>query len=492
MWLSVMRECEANGHKQWLQTQNLIPLLLSNLSPDREAATQTSAGDFLKAIITISANATAQDTNVIGPNELTRQLVSEECVQTLITDMLRGGNTLTVGVGIIIEVIRKNNSDYDLDNQIGPVPKSSDPIYLGTLLRCFAKNVTNFMDLINNASQKKELKVAFGEKIEPLGFDRFKTCELMAELLHCSNMALLNERGSEAEVRRRDAERERLKVEGKLSLAKDSSEANNEDGFGTSVDSSGFHHARAPSLSSDSPEEIKRPLEVSNGAEDEFENVTASEAIVDEMKDSFDDKEHFVGEPLERSPKDRPRSLDKNLDADLFVPPLSPKKPQAHSRSKSDGKSKVEASEAKDADSPTSAGLTDRLNNVELEKDTVMEDSPAKEEDTGDKPLALSPYMDDKPAPLFYGKRSESPEKLDLRCAEGSASTDDQTPAASVETNHTGEGQTASLNHTSEDDDVAPYELDVDGQPVVGDLLKMKFVEHHVVPTILVSGICAH
>jgi hypothetical protein len=32
-----------------------------------------------------------------------------------------------------------------------------------------------------------------------------------------------------------------------------------------------------------------------------------------------------------------------------------------------------------------------------------------------------------------------------------------------------------------------PYEPDVDGTPVIGDLLKMKFVEHRVVPTILVS-----
>jgi SIT4-associating protein SAP185/190 len=44
------------------------------------------------------------------------------------------------------------------------------------------------------------------------------------------------------------------------------------------------------------------------------------------------------------------------------------------------------------------------------------------------------------------------------------------------------------------DEDVAPeqpmhslpYEPDVDGTPVIGDLLKMKFVEHRVVPTILV------
>src|ERR1700754_4248779 len=101
--------------------QNLVPILLSYLSPEHTSATQTSAGDFLKAIITISANATTQDQNVIGPNELTRQLVSEPCVQVLIKEMLRGGNPLTVGVGIVIEVIRKNNSDYDMENQIGPV-----------------------------------------------------------------------------------------------------------------------------------------------------------------------------------------------------------------------------------------------------------------------------------------------------------------------------------------------------------------------------------
>ena len=92
---------------------------MSYLAPDKPLATQTSAGDFLKAIITISANATTQDQTVIGPNELTRQLVSEKCVGELISNMLRGGNPLTVGVGIIIEVIRKNNSDYDLDESYG-------------------------------------------------------------------------------------------------------------------------------------------------------------------------------------------------------------------------------------------------------------------------------------------------------------------------------------------------------------------------------------
>ncbi|KAF2423108.1 SAPS-domain-containing protein [Tothia fuscella] len=483
--ISLERSEGGQGIVDWLQTQNLIPLLLAHLSPEHEAATQTSAGDFLKAIITISANATAQDTNVIGPNELTRQLVSEECIEILINDMLRGGNPLTVGVGIVIEVIRKNNSDYDLDNQIGPVPKSSDPIYLGTLLREFAKNVPKFMELITHAKQKKELKVAFGDKIEPLGFDRFKTCELMAELLHCSNMALLNERGSEAEVKRRDAERDRLKAEGKLIPAKESNPA---DDFGTSVDSQGFHHARAPSTSSDSPEEIRR-LEVSNGAEDEFENVTASEAQADDTKDDFDEKDELLGEPLEQSPKVEPRQIPEKSD-DLEPAPLSPRKgalSPAHSRSGS--KTKLETVSSTDADSPTSAGVTDRLNSVLLgkNKDEEMADSSPKEsgesKTTSDNIQLLSPHPDDRPAPLFAKKRPQSPVKgenpPETISSLESAATD------SADQAEKGEDLTAEPPEHEEEEEIPPYEVDLGGAPVVGDLLKMMFVEHHVVPTIL-------
>lgn len=208
-----------------------MPILLGFLSGEASWATQTSAGDFLKAIITISANASQNEQSCIGPNELTRQLVSQTCVEQLINDMLKGGNPLTVGVGIIIEVIRKNNSDYDPDvaSDASAPPSSRDPIYLGTLLRLFASHVPDFMALILSPNhtinggdsgpqniKRKELSAAFGAKIEPLGFDRFKTCELMAELLHCSNMGLLNEVGSEELVRTRDAERIRLKAEGKL------------------------------------------------------------------------------------------------------------------------------------------------------------------------------------------------------------------------------------------------------------------------------------
>jgi SIT4-associating protein SAP185/190 len=390
-------------------------------------------------------------------------------VTQLINDMLQGGNPLTVGVGIVIEVIRKNNSDYDMDNQIGEVPKSSDPIYLGTLLRQFAKNVPKFMELVQNANKNKELKVASGDRIEPLGFDRFKTCELMAELLHCSNMALLNDQGSEADVKKRDAERERLKAEGKLQPAKDPS-SDDVDAFGTSVDSSGFHHARAPSLSGDSPEEIKR-LEVSNAGEDEFEKVSASDALVEEMKDEL----LAVGSPLERSPKQSPRmiAVEKSDDADLVVPPLSPKKPAAHGRTRSKDDVRAEAQSKINADSPTSAGVTGLLGAVDLDKDTEMQDSPSSIEKGG-----ISPHAEDKPAPLFSGKKPGSPTKSEVP---EPAKTEQ--PAAAAQ-----DPQLADQPPSEEaDHQYAAYEVDVDGTPVVGDVLKMNFVEHHVVPTILVS-----
>lgn len=342
----------------------MIPILLSYLSANHSSSTQTSAGDFLKAIITISANATSQDQTVIGPNELTRQLVSEECIRTLIKEMLGGGNPLTVGVGIVIEVIRKNNSDYDMDNQIGPVPKSSDPIYLGTLLRQFAKHIPDFMELVqrsatetveqdgNQIKRPRKIKSAFGEPFEPLGFDRFKTCELMAELLHCSNMALLNERGAEIEIKARDAERSRLKAEGKLTSVHASSMEND---FGTSVDSSGFHHARRPSSLDGSPDMVRR-----QGEEDEFEKVAASDAYGEGAEDDQSDDEtgHALSENDDLS-DGLPESAEKTID-DEKKPALTDDTNQ-----NDDG--------PKSTDAESTGSIDERLDQLKLEQELGLD-----------------------------------------------------------------------------------------------------------------------
>jgi SIT4-associating protein SAP185/190 len=305
----------------------------------------------------------------------------------------------------------------------------------------------------------------------------------MAELLHCSNMALLNEKGAEAEVHRRDAERERLKAEGKLTPRK---EVSAEAEFGTSVDSSGFHHARAPSFDSDAPEEIKRN-EAPNGADDEFENVNASEASDDEMKHVFDEKEA-------ESTKTPSKTGDvaKRLSQEAYPEPKSPRKDSAPPKSpvKPDSRFTTEQ-----ADSPTSAGVTEKLESVDLHSDdTVMRDSPnhetAQQEEEPKKtsdachPEGLSPHPEDTPAPLFSSKHgSEQPflTKLEHEASNhGQLETDESYTARAQEPND---------DSAIDEDMLGPYVIDIDGRPVVGDLLKMMFVEHRVVPTILVSSL---
>ena len=332
-------------------------------------------------------------------------------METLITDMLQGGNPLTVGVGIVIEVIRKNNSDYDPENVGGPdsIPTTYDPIYLGTLLRLFADRIPDFMNLILSskhnvidengkvhAVERGQLNSAWGAKIEPLGFDRFKTCELMAELLHCSNMGLLNEPGSEDFVRQRDAERERL-----VSSAPEQGEA------------------------SQTEEQAKSPADDNTGnAEAEGSSLNVP---------------------------DEEREMKKDIIK--------------------------EESETRNSSPP----LSDQLGKTNLDGDN----KPSEEQNTNqassssnDLPL-LSPHPEDVPAPLSAA-------------AQETASTTSNAAAAAAAGEEAGESSSSS---EKKEDHPVPVDVlarqciqsDVDGRPVVGDYLKTMFVDHRVVPSILVS-----
>ncbi|KAM9888053.1 hypothetical protein OXX79_013179, partial [Metschnikowia pulcherrima] len=173
--ISTDKPDNSTGIIDFLQGQRLIPNLVEalqtvqDLTPaenDVQLARQSSAADFLKALITISANSTT-DNSTIGPNELTRELVSHDVMAQLCEIMLQGGYSLGNGVGIIIEIIRKNNSDYD----ILPVlyitleshpPTGRDPIYLGHLLRVFGARIGDFNALLMRANENNKLKTTFG------------------------------------------------------------------------------------------------------------------------------------------------------------------------------------------------------------------------------------------------------------------------------------------------------------------------------------------
>ncbi|OAL33672.1 hypothetical protein AYO20_07010 [Fonsecaea nubica] len=432
------------GIVDWLQGQDLIPMLLSNLSPECNSSTQTSAGDFLKAIITISANAAQNEQSCIGPNSLTRQLVSEKCIRQLISYMLRGGNPLTVGVGIVIEVIRKNNSDYDPDqgHSADAPPTNHDPIYLGTLLRLFAHHVPDFMNLILSSKhtvtegeetrvvERGQLKSAWGTQIEPLGFDRFKTCELMAELLHCSNMGLLNERGSEEFIKARDAERERLRAQGAFLSTRQSEDST----VDISASSSRFENAFTPSGSTSTEE-----LRIANlNDEDGFEKVAVSEAT-------------------DLASSSKPDSAEK--------PTLSPRSYDQ-------------------ANTPTGA-LDETVRRLSLE-DTDMTAPDEHEVNTqtstrDSQPEDISPHPDDKPAPLF--SKASDPNKTPT------ANSPEPPTSPSHSKLRLDEGQPEGESFQSGHDDtmqVVQSEAPAgDEAPVVGDYLKIMFVENRVVPTIL-------
>ena len=513
-----------------MQSQDLIPRLLAFLEKEHSPGTQTAAGDFIKAIVTISANASQNEQSCIGPNNLTRQLVSETCIENLLSNMLRGGNPLTVGVGMIIEVIRKNNSDYDPDVGAGPEsqPSSNDPIYLGTLLRCFAKRVPDFMGLLLSPThavadgnsqitiKRQELGVAFGNKIEPLGFDRFKTCELMAELLHCSNMGLLNERGSEQYVRERDQERERLRAEGQLTSTRQPASAITE----FSEDSTNFVNGVSPlGLNTSAEEKPKLGVMNSSAEDDGFEDVGNSLAL--EAKDDFEEKTQFEieAEPVAPIPiLAKPAKPRLDLDEDFVDEPLSSPRLEAVDEKEAEIPEEVLPNSNKAQNEPLSptSSLSTAIDNLAVEHheapsiDVTKSPEPMSEHEfrsaeapplphrersleptssmspESSSPRGLSPHPDDEPAPLFAGRPEGSSHNGDtVTTAEMNVGHSDN----ALDTTQGDEGDTTrSILMSGNEQSLVPhFEYDVDGQPIVGDFLKMMFVEHKVVPTILVS-----
>ena len=462
--------------------------------------------------------------------------------------MLRGGNPLTVGVGTIIEVIRKNNSDYDPDVSADPnsPPTSNDPIYLGTLLRYFAKHVPDFMNLILSPThtvasstgtitiKRKDLSVAFGSKIEPLGFDRFKTCELMAELLHCSNMGLLNERGSEAYIKERDTERERLKAEGALTTSRPPASAMTEFSEGGDDFTNGNSTL---GLESSSPEEIRK-LEVANNADDDgFEDVGTSADLAEDIKDDFDEHSAFELEsrPVQISTAQKANKPRLDLDEDFVDEPLTSPRLEALDEKEEELLEDLGAPGALEGESeqqlehvppsPTS-GLSSQVDNLHIEKvaeSSAEATSNASQAPNPDgrtsqpsqhnanpeapplprrnqpselnapsivEPGSLSPHPDDKPAPLFAARSDKSsdenqraPRPEDELQASDSQDTIDSTLAQEGDSDR-------SAFMTSTGQPFQPHiENDIDGRPIVGDYLKMMFVQHQVVPTILVSTV---
>ncbi|CCF38937.1 Sit4-associated protein, partial [Colletotrichum higginsianum] len=486
------------GVVEWLYSQDVVPTLLSCLGPEHSWVVQTAAGDFIKAIITISANASQNEQQCIGPNELTRQLVSQPCIEQLIKYMLGGGNPLTVGVGIIIEVIRKNNSDYDPDvgTEANSVPSSRDPIYLGTLLRLFAQHVPDFVNLIMNTPTKKQrLGSTFGDKIEPLGFDRFKTCELMAELLHCSNMGLLNEVGSEDLIASRDAERQRLRTEGKLTPNRGEEAPSSTDDLTMRIGHSSPEEGRRLEVTNisddDGFEEVEPSREMNEDTSHEFVKAEEEIPVAAPPASSFLDRDEddFVDEPLS-SPRlnvaDDKIKEQRFDDPDLVVAPLSPTKPKTPANEEAVAAAEPVSTADKEKESE-SADVKGEATPSEVKPDSA-ETAPAVPEPPQ--------HPEDVPAPLFSKSVIDSAPKVET-AETGQEPESETAPAPEVpvappvpdapEAAPAPAGSEDAMEKAVSDlPPAVPQRPDPSTvKPVVGDYLKVQFVEHRVVPTIL-------
>ena len=251
---------------------DLIPKCLSFFDNELyEPHVQVSVSNFLQSLIEISANVPINEM-AIGPNALTRQLVSPEGIDKFIDNIInQKGVALINTVPVVIELIRKNNSDYDqialVDTTIDKNPPSSrDPLYLGILLKRFTERLPELLalalDILDPTEDLPRRENQIHEIFVPLGIVRCRILELLAELLHCSNIGSLNTRRAEFVERRRDKCREVIHD---------------------------LHTALSDTISSTQPSEVSEKGDNNGDEEDEDEDSDANiHNILGELDETFE------------------------------------------------------------------------------------------------------------------------------------------------------------------------------------------------------------
>ncbi|KZV96148.1 SAPS-domain-containing protein [Exidia glandulosa HHB12029] len=257
-----------SGVLEWLSSQHLIPRLVEMLSPTQSSDVHAVVSELLKGIIALGAPSPGSSAlsesmqHGTASNLFVRELASTENVTKLVgfllddlppaveapsydrahhraedstssvdsvgtpsapplPNIMSHTSSLVHSLAILIELIRKNNSDYfepylfhTLRNRLIQVQQhwalQSDSardaleiamtemtdrlgvVHLGPLLTIVITRLEEFQQLLAKPrSLTGYIPTTLG-MIEPLTLERFRICEFYAELLHCSNMSLLN------------------------------------------------------------------------------------------------------------------------------------------------------------------------------------------------------------------------------------------------------------------------------------------------------------
>ncbi|KAJ3739168.1 SIT4 phosphatase-associated protein-domain-containing protein [Lentinula detonsa] len=262
----------AVGALEWLSSEKLIPRLIDMLSPAYPPDIHQVVSDLIKGIIsmatpspgtgltsngTAASNPAAVDNggSSVSSNLFARELAREDSVSKLVAYMLQdfsrslpiptmpvefdsikathfesASSSAIQAMGILTELIRKNNSDYlepylfhtlrnrligvqqamvqqgegqndgtdgrnTLESAIREMVDRLGVVNLGFMLNILCDN-GRLERLVSYLRKPRSLlnegTVSGFIPAPALTFERFRITELLAELLHCSNMALLN------------------------------------------------------------------------------------------------------------------------------------------------------------------------------------------------------------------------------------------------------------------------------------------------------------
>ncbi|TFK90277.1 SAPS-domain-containing protein [Polyporus arcularius HHB13444] len=235
------------GVLEWLSKENLMSRLIDLLSPAHSSDMHTVVAELIKGIISMAAPSPAAGiseglNHLPASNVFARELAHRDNVTKLVSFILyelgpapsgkedsatasitqeTASSSVVQSICIIIELIRQNNSDYfepylfhtlrnrliqvqqqmamnqdgareALENAMTEMVNRMGVVHLGPVLELMCDHLEKLQRFLKEPRYLNGPVLTTIGAIPPLTFERYRICELYAELLHCSNMALLN------------------------------------------------------------------------------------------------------------------------------------------------------------------------------------------------------------------------------------------------------------------------------------------------------------
>lgn len=244
------------GVLEWLSKEQLMGRLIGLLSPLHSSDVHAVVSELIKGIISMAAPSPGAGLtdglqNLPASNRFARELARRDSISTLVGYILQefkedtspersddkhsdqsntpgyefpdrhsATSSVVHSISIIIELIRKNNSDYfepylfhtlrnrliqvqqqlqgtdnareTLENAMREMVDRMGVVHLGPLLDIMSERFPDFQRCLRQPRCSQGLVPTTVGLLRPLTFERYRICELYAELLHCSNMSLLN------------------------------------------------------------------------------------------------------------------------------------------------------------------------------------------------------------------------------------------------------------------------------------------------------------